>query len=291
MINLVHSEYELPHDDMVKFEKRMFDAAFDWLLARADLPFLDETDQRHVIHCLLVLLMRSMHKRKSAVGALTELETHKLVLDVFVKGTIDIFQDPAQRHALVERIEFYVSSVPFFPTPLLEHLIVWWCEKATAVVTPVLVETYNEHLCRVDIYAEVALCSAEQLPNLDDKPFTALLRENLTRAFTRPKKHGRDRNVSLVTLALSLLPEKTARTYALLFVDSFLESLKTDKLEQIMYNIVLNDVLQQGLINQPLFISKCYDKDKRDDDAASNGGRSSVFQGRDGPAKHHHRHR
>ena len=28
MINLVHSEYELPHDDMVKFEKRMFDAAF-----------------------------------------------------------------------------------------------------------------------------------------------------------------------------------------------------------------------------------------------------------------------
>ena len=58
-----------------------------------------------------------------------------------------------------------------------------------------------------------------------------------------------------------------------------------------MYNIVLNDVLQQGLINQPLFISKCYDKDKRDDDAASNGGRSSVFQGRDGPAKHHHRHR
>ncbi|KAK7237524.1 hypothetical protein SO694_00099093 [Aureococcus anophagefferens] len=282
MINLVHSEYELPHDDMVKF---------DWLLARADRPFLDETDQRHVIHRLLALLMRSMHKRKSAVGALTELETHKLVLDVFVKGTIDIFQDPAQRHALVERVEFYASSVPFFPTPLLEHLIVWWCEKATAVVTPVLVETYNEHLCRVDIYAEVALCSAEQLPNLDDKPFTALLRENLTRAFTRPKKHGRDRNVSLVTLALSLLPEKTARTYALLFVDSFLESLKTDKLEQIMYNIVLNDVLQQGLINQPLFISKCYDKDKRDDDAASNGGRSSVFQGRDGPAKHHHRHR
>ncbi|KAH8053543.1 ATPase [Aureococcus anophagefferens] len=280
------AEYELPHDDMVKFEKRMFDAAlglfssrletslacrFDWLLARADLPFLDETDQRRVVHRLLVLLMRSMHKRKSAVGALTELETHTLVLDVFVKGTIDIFQDPAQRRALVERIEFYVSSVPFFPTPLLEHLIVWWCEKATAVVTPVLVETYNEHLCRVDIYAEVALCSAEQLPNLDDKPFTALLRENLTRAFTRPKKHGRDRNVSLVTLALSLLPEKTARTYALLFVDSFLESLRTDKLEQIMYNIVLNDVLQQGLINQPLFISKCYDKDKRDDEAASSG--------------------
>ena len=25
MINLVHSEYELPHDDMVKFEKRMFE--------------------------------------------------------------------------------------------------------------------------------------------------------------------------------------------------------------------------------------------------------------------------
>ncbi|KAH8043235.1 ATPase [Aureococcus anophagefferens] len=263
---------------------------FDWLLARADLPFLDETDQRHVIHRLLVLLVRSMHKRKSAVGALTELETHTLVLDVFVKGTIDIFQDPAQRRALVERIEFYVSSVPFFPTPLLEHLIVWWCEKATAVVTPVLVETYNEHLCRVDIYAEVALCSGAAAEPRRQALHGAPPREPHARVH-EAQKHGRDRNVSLVTLALSLLPEKTAADLALLFVDSFLESLKTDKLEQIMYNIVLNDVLQQGLINQPLFISKCYDKDKRDDNAASNGGRSSVFQGRDGPAKHHHRHR
>ena len=60
--NLVHSESALPEADAAAFEKRMF----DWLLERADLPYLDAADQRCVIHSLLVLLMRSMRKRKSA---------------------------------------------------------------------------------------------------------------------------------------------------------------------------------------------------------------------------------
>ena len=49
--------------------------------------------------CRTIVAANSLHA--GAVGALTELETHKLVLDVFVKGTINIFQYPAQRHALV----------------------------------------------------------------------------------------------------------------------------------------------------------------------------------------------
>ncbi|KAH8064979.1 ATPase [Aureococcus anophagefferens] len=172
--------------DAAAFEKRMF----DWLLERADLPYLDAADQRCVIHSLLVLLMRSMRKRKSAVGALSDLETHHLVLDVFVKSTIDIFNDAARRRQLAERIEAYVSAIPFFPTPVLAHVIDFFCGHASAVITPVLVETYDEHLRHSDAYAEMALRSAGEVA-ADAKPFEALARTSPAPRRNRPLEAAR----------------------------------------------------------------------------------------------------
>ena len=235
-INLVHSESALPEADAAAFEKRMF----DWLLERADLPYLDAADQRCVIHSLLVLLMRSMRKRKSAVGALSDLETHHLVLDVFVKSTIDIFNDPAQRRQLAERIEAYVSAIPFFPTPVLAHVIDFFCGHASAVITPVLVETYNEHLRHSDAYAEMALRSAGEVA-ADAKPFEARLRANLVRALA--KETGRSR---VAALGMNLIPEPH------FFIDPFLESINTEKLEDVMRSLVLDDALQRELVHRPL---------------------------------------
>ena len=235
-INLVHSESALPEADAAAFEKRMF----DWLLERADLPYLDAADQRCVIHSLLVLLMRSMRKRKSAVGALSDLETHHLVLDVFVKSTIDIFNDPARRRQLAERIEAYVSAIPFFPAPLLAHVIDFFCGHASAVITPVLVETYNEHLRHSDAYAEMALRSAGEVA-ADAKPFEARLRANLVRALA--KETGRSR---VAALGMTFIPEPH------FFIDPFLESINTEKLEDVMRSLVLDDALQRELVHRPL---------------------------------------
>ena len=235
-INLVHSESALPEADAAAFEKRMF----DWLLERADLPYLDAADQRCVIHSLLVLLMRSMRKRKSAVGALSDLETHHLVLDVFVKSTIDIFNDAARRRQLAERIEAYVSAIPFFPTPVLAHVIDFFCVHASAVITPVLVETYNEHLRHSDAYGEMALRSAGEVA-ADAKPFEARLRANLVRALA--KETGRSR---VAALGMNFIPEPH------FFIDPFLESINTEKLEDVMRSLVLDDALQRELVHRPL---------------------------------------
>ena len=233
---LPDSESALPEADAAAFEKRMF----DWLLERADLPYLDAADQRCVIHSLLVLLMRSMRKRKSAVGALSDLETHHLVLDVFVKSTIDIFNNPAQRRQLAERIEAYVSAIPFFPTPVLAHVIDFFCGHASAVITPVLVETYNEHLRHSDAYAEMALRSAGEVA-ADAKPFEARLRANLVRALA--KETGRSK---VAALGMNFIPEPH------FFIDPFLESINTEKLEDVMRSLVLDDALQRELVHRPL---------------------------------------
>jgi len=58
------------------------------------------------------------------------------------------------------------------------------------------------------------------------------------------------------------MDQDRAREFVLVCVDAFLESVKTDQLESIMYNIVLDDVLQQGIIHNPLLLHKM-DKDKR----------------------------
>ena len=77
----------------------------------------------HWLICAQVLVMRSMRHCSRDVGDLTERETHELILDVFVKSTLDVFSDPAQRKELGARIEGYASSIPFLPAPLLSHAI------------------------------------------------------------------------------------------------------------------------------------------------------------------------
>lgn len=127
-----------------------------------------------------------------------------------------------------------------------------------------LVATYNEHLCRCDAYGEAALCSIEGYQSRE-KPFTALLRSNLGDAFLHPENAPEDAQgwgPSIVAFVLARMDRDNAREYVLACVDAFLESVKTDQLESIMYNIVLDDVLQQGIIHNPLLLHKM-DKDKR----------------------------
>ena len=82
---------------------------------------------------------------------LTERETHELILDVFVKSTLDVFSDPAQRKELGARIAGHGRQLA--PVHLsLSHAIDKFCALATEKVTPVLIHTYNEHLLATDIY-------------------------------------------------------------------------------------------------------------------------------------------
>ena len=162
-------------------------------MKRADLPYLDVIDQRHVIHCLLVLVMRSVRSPRRDVADLTALQTHILILDVFVKSTLDIFSDESQRRELVERIEGYVDHVPFLPAALLEHAIERFCEKACDIVTPVLIESYNEHLRCTDIYAMQACAASEGLergasPQSSAAPKSSSLRRPISASTEYPRR-------------------------------------------------------------------------------------------------------
>ena len=139
VINIIHSETVLPPGDAAAFERRLF----RWLLDKSELPYLDGGDQKDLVRCLVVCLMRSMSKADGRVGSLSELEIHTLVVDVFVKGTVDVFEDADERRALGDRIEGYAASIPFFPTPLLHHLMDLFSVEMTSIVTPALIEAYR----------------------------------------------------------------------------------------------------------------------------------------------------
>ena len=199
---------------------------------------------------MLVLVMRSMRHCSRDVGDLTERETHELILDVFVKSTLDVFSDPAQRKELGARIEGYASSIPFLPAPLLSHAIDKFCALATEKVTPVLIHTYNEHLLATDIYWDYARLAAEGVaPN--EQPFTDRLRRNL-RAACDP---ATDENRGFLGSVVALLPQDRREWYVGLFVDAFLEGLRTDKLEGILHNVTLDDALHQELIEKPFLLT------------------------------------
>jgi hypothetical protein len=228
VINMIHSDQSLPRLPAAELEKRLH----AWLVDTWQMPLLDELDRRHVVHCLLVLVMRSMRHCSRDVGDLTERETHELILDVFVKSTLDVFSDPAQRKELGARIESYASSIPFLPAPLLSHAIDKFCALATEKVTPVLIHTYNEHLLATDIYRDYARLAAEGVaPN--EQPFTDRLRRNL-RAACDP---ATDENRGFLGSVVALLPQDRREWYVGLFVDAFLEGLRTDKLEGILHNV------------------------------------------------------
>ena len=60
-----------------------------------------------------------------------------------------------------------------------------------------------------------------------------------------------------------------------------------------MFNILLNDALQQGLIQNPVNTKSLSERfiGRRDDDGDSGGSLASLFQAKDGGAKHPPRHR
>jgi hypothetical protein len=246
VINMIHSDQSLPRLPAAELEKRLH----AWLVDTWQMPLLDELDRRHVVHCLLVLVMRSMRHCSRDVGDLTERETHELILDVFVKSTLDVFSDPAQRKELGARIEGYASSIPFLPAPLLSHAIDKFCALATEKVTPVLIHTYNEHLLATDIYRDYARLAAEGVaPN--EQPFTDRLRRNL-RAACDP---ATDEKRGFLGSVVALLPQDRREWYVGLFVDAFLEGLRTDKLEGILHNVTLDDALHQELIEKPFLLT------------------------------------
>ena len=222
VINMIHSDQSLPRLPAAELEKRLH----AWLVDTWQMPLLDELDRRHVVHCLLVLVMRSMRHCSRDVGDLTERETHELILDVFVKSTLDVFSDPAQRKELGARIEGYASSIhsPSCPAPcLLSHAIdkllaplatekvthgFHFFALATEKVTPVLIHTYNEHLLATDIYRDYARLAAEGVaPN--EQPFTDRLRRNL-RAACDP---ATDENRGFLGSVVALLPQDRREWY------------------------------------------------------------------------------
>ena len=124
-------------------------------------------------------------------------------------------------------------------------------------------DAYNEHLRRVDLEALAF--------DGDAQTFHALLREKLCRAFAERQEAARAPTAAAALAAL--LPTNV-------FVDSYLESLKMDKLEQIMRQVVLDDALHAGLLRQPLRAA-----DFSRDAAAGSGGAAAPS---DAPRKRPH---
>ena len=252
----VHSEESMSRAHAKEFETRLR----QWLYGKCgDLPFLTESDQRKIVQCLLVLLLRSMRKPKSDVGALTNVEMHKLVFEVFVKGAVEVFYDDAQRKALVSKVENYACAIPFIPTFLFTSLCDMVLERAADGVTPILVDTYYQFLLECEQNPaflktleeppeeDASLVSTGEDTLADDdgtvfkmttqtsRPFTAMLRRNLCNGFI-------DHHV------FWLVPRKDAERYALLFVDSFLEAIESQKLDQIMTVVGRDPRIRRALI-------------------------------------------
>ena len=85
----------------------------------------------------------------------------------------------------------------------------------------------------------------------NEQPFTDRLRRNL-RAACDP---ATDKNRGFLGSVVALLPQDRREWYVGLFVDAFLEGLRTDKLEGILHNVTLDDALHQELIEKPFLLT------------------------------------
>ncbi|KAJ8601445.1 hypothetical protein CTAYLR_005945 [Chrysophaeum taylorii] len=234
----VHSEKEMSKEHAKHFECQLR----KWLYQRCDLPFLNAQDQRRIVRCVLVLLMRSMRKPKSEVGELTDVEKNKLIFDVFVKGAIEVFYEEATKQEIIERVEAYASNIPFLHFlmgPCVELLL----SRAGDSVTPVLSDSYYEFLWN---WENQRLTEEEH--DLAPRPFTTLLRHNLCAAFI---KNGLENSEGILRFA-SFLPTADLQRYVLLFVDSFLDAIDARKLDEIMVLVARDDALRRSLIKDNL---------------------------------------
>lgn len=223
----VHSEKSMGKEHAKAFELRLR----HWLYGHCDLPFLGEQDQRRIVRCVLVLLMRSMRKPMSQVGELSDLERHKLVFDVFVKGALEVFYDESRKRQVIANVENYGSAIPFMPHFILGYICETLLSHAGERVTPVLSDTYYEFLYKVGVSNEINLDS--------NRPFSTLLRRNLCTffiqdAFKYPK---------VLMRFVSYLPKQDVEHYALLFVDSFLDAIDVAKLDEVMVVIAKDDAM------------------------------------------------
>lgn len=228
----VHSEKSMGKEHAKTFELRLR----HWLYGHCDLPFLGEQDQRRIVRCVLVLLMRSMRKPMSQVGELSDLERHKLVFDVFVKGALEVFYDESRKRQVIANVENYGSAIPFIPHFIFGYICEMLLSHAGERVTPVLSDTYYEFLYKVGTSNEINLDS--------DRPFSSLLRRNLCNFFIRDVFEYPEGLMRFV----SYLPKQDVEHYALLFVDSFLDAIDVAKLDDIMIVIAKDAAMCQGLM-------------------------------------------
>mmetsp|Transcript_25768 Transcript_25768/g.79272 ORF Transcript_25768/g.79272 Transcript_25768/m.79272 type:complete len:397 (+) Transcript_25768:63-1253(+) len=219
------SSFDVSKAEAKEFEERLT----KWLYRKCDLPFLAESDQRKIVRCLLVLLLRSMRKPRSQVGALNNVEMHKLVFEVFVKGALEVFFDDACREDVRQKVASYASAVPFLPSFVVCHVCDVVLDRASDGVTPILVDTYYQFLRACDDSSD----ADKYRPS-----FTATLRRNLCDYFI--DQH--------VVWMLSLVPRPHAERYALLFVDSFLEAIDASKLDVIMACVGKDPRIRRALI-------------------------------------------
>lgn len=233
----VHSEKTMCKEDAKKLDVKLT----KWLNQQCDLPFLDDADQRRIVRCVLALLMRSMRKPRSQVGELSNLEKHKLVFDVFVKGALEVFYEESRKAELVKNVEKYCTAIPFVPHWLIGLLCDMLLSHASERCTPVLSDTFDEYLLRVEEDPQILLSS--------DATFTALLRHNFGVVFMRDVFEN---SVGFLRL-VSFLSTNRVERCALLFVDSFLDSIDAKKLDEIMLVVAKDNVMRRGLICENAF--------------------------------------
>lgn len=126
-------------------------------------PFLDEQDSRRIIRCVVQVLIDSMAPGQTLGRTLDVLSNDEearsaVVLEVFIKGAMDVFFDEELRKHLVEDLVASFPEVPLVPTRLWVKI----AEKMIGVFGSLLA------LCLKEAYLEytAALLSWEQLPLL-----------------------------------------------------------------------------------------------------------------------------
>eukprot|EP00933_Yihiella_yeosuensis_P070578 TRINITY_DN78701_c0_g1_i1.p1 TRINITY_DN78701_c0_g1~~TRINITY_DN78701_c0_g1_i1.p1 ORF type:complete len:353 (+),score=47.63 TRINITY_DN78701_c0_g1_i1:119-1060(+) len=202
------------------------------------LPFLDGQDFKRIVRCIVVLLMSGLRKGGHCIEAMDEEERRTLVCSVFMKGVLDMFYDAEERIKLSNTITSMIKNIPFMPTPILDHISQQVIIEVGEEVERALVIVFEEY--------ENAAKHKQNLPllpfGLNRKPkeeeWMAHKRSPFTMQLRRRTCELMNKRIKENHPVLYMLPAASRTEWLLWCIDAIFTSIKTDKLEAAMENII-----------------------------------------------------
>lgn len=116
--------YDLLHTQAGCLEDSTKEQLTQELIARCSenlcCPYLDAQDKRRTIRAVVWVLLMAMEKGRTLKAYSRELhcnevESQKVVVEVFIEGAMDVFFDDDLRSSLIDDMKEFVPDVPFLP--------------------------------------------------------------------------------------------------------------------------------------------------------------------------------